>query len=311
MRLLCRHVRRILPGFWSIDPYWTIGARSPILSEITTIFRPIFTAVFIAVVTAVALEARFIRPFASRRTIVRPAVGSIAVIRPVVAIIPVTEPIILLAISPERPIAAILIVAILIVAATIVIGVVAIVAVAIEAAFLPVVLAKRLPLLLSATLLLGANCTSRSTWLRSTAEIIASVVSALVTVNFIAKFKAIRPRHTTWCTRRRLTWLLELLAIRHDDPVIMLGVLQVVLRQNSIARRLRITCERLIFLGDMGRCSADLHIGTVGFKTTRKWILSLAARVDRRTAVAVAVAVAIIAAATATILLMLTWSHWL
>ncbi len=307
MRLLCRHVRRTLPGFWSIDPYWTIGARSPILSEITTIFRPIFTAILIAVVTAVALEARFIRPFASRRTIVRPAVGSIAVIRPVVAIIPVTEPIVLLAISPERPISTILIVA-----ATIVIGVV-IVAVAVEAAFLAVVLPERLwpLLLLSATLLLGANCNSRSTRLRSAAEILASVVSALVTVNFIAKFKPIRPRHTTWCTRGRLTWLLELLAIRHDDPVIMLGVLQIVLRQNSIARRLRITCERLIFLGDMGGCSADLHIGTVGFKTTRKWILSLAARVDRRTAVVVAVTVAIIAAATATILLMLTWSHWL
>jgi len=68
---------------------------------------------------------------------------------------------------------------------------------------------------------------------------------------------------------------LQLLAIGHDDAAVVLGVLQIILRQHRIAGGLRIASERQIFLGDVRRGAPDLHIRTVGFETARKWILAL------------------------------------
>jgi hypothetical protein len=69
--------------------------------------------------------------------------------------------------------------------------------------------------------------------------------------------------------------LLQLLAIGHDDAAVVLGVLQIVLREHRVAGGLRVASERKIFLGDMCRGTADLHIRTVGFETARKRILAL------------------------------------
>jgi hypothetical protein len=68
---------------------------------------------------------------------------------------------------------------------------------------------------------------------------------------------------------------LQLLAIGHDDAAVVLGVLQIILRQHRIAGGLRIASERQIFLGDVRRGTPDLHIRAVGFETARKWILAL------------------------------------
>jgi len=68
---------------------------------------------------------------------------------------------------------------------------------------------------------------------------------------------------------------LQLLAIGHDDAAVVLGVLQIILRQHRIAGGLRIASERQIFLGDVRRGAPDLHIRAVGFETARKWILAL------------------------------------
>ena len=67
----------------------------------------------------------------------------------------------------------------------------------------------------------------------------------------------------------QLAWLLQLLAIGHDDAVIMLCVLQIVLAEHRVARRLGIARKREIFLGDVRGCAPDLHIRSVGFEATR------------------------------------------
>jgi hypothetical protein len=86
--------------------------------------------------------------------------------------------------------------------------------------------------------------------------------------------------------------LLQLLAIRHDDTVVVLGVLQVVLSEHGVAGRLRVASERQVFLGNMCRSAPDFHVGTIGFETARKRILALSIPV-------------VIVAATAAILLSL------
>jgi hypothetical protein len=69
--------------------------------------------------------------------------------------------------------------------------------------------------------------------------------------------------------------LLQLLAIGHDDAAVVLGMLQIILRQHRVAGGLRIASERQIFLGDVRRGAADLHVRAVGFETARKRILAL------------------------------------
>ena len=63
--------------------------------------------------------------------------------------------------------------------------------------------------------------------------------------------------------------LLQLLAIGHDDAHIVLGVLQIILRQHRVAGRLSIARESQILLGDMRRRAPDFHIRSIGFETAR------------------------------------------
>jgi hypothetical protein len=65
----------------------------------------------------------------------------------------------------------------------------------------------------------------------------------------------------------------QLLAISHDDARIMLGVLQIILCQHGIARRLRIAGERKILLRDMRRRPPDFHVRSVGFEAARQRIV--------------------------------------
>jgi hypothetical protein len=70
-----------------------------------------------------------------------------------------------------------------------------------------------------------------------------------------------------------------LLAERHDDAVIVLGVLQVVLGENGIAGRGCVTCERHVFFADMRRSSADFHVRPIAFVAARERTLALAVMV--------------------------------
>ena len=64
----------------------------------------------------------------------------------------------------------------------------------------------------------------------------------------------------------RLARGLELLAIGHDDAIVVLGMLQIVFCEHAVARRLRIACKRQIFLSDMRWRAANLYVGPVGLK---------------------------------------------
>ena len=64
---------------------------------------------------------------------------------------------------------------------------------------------------------------------------------------------------------------------RHDDAVVMLGVLEIALRRDQVAGSERVAGERHVFLGDMRRGPANFHVGTVRFKAPRQRILGLAA----------------------------------
>ena len=68
----------------------------------------------------------------------------------------------------------------------------------------------------------------------------------------------------------------ELRLRRHDDAAIMLGVLEIALGRDQIARRQRVARERHVLFGDMCRGPADLHVGPIGFVAPCQWILGLA-----------------------------------
>ena len=64
---------------------------------------------------------------------------------------------------------------------------------------------------------------------------------------------------------------------RHDDAIVMLGVLEIALGRDHVAGGERVAGERHVFLGDMRRGAPDLHVGPVQFIVPRQWILGLAA----------------------------------
>jgi hypothetical protein len=54
-----------------------------------------------------------------------------------------------------------------------------------------------------------------------------------------------------------------LLAERHDDAIVMFCVLQIVLSQDRITGRARVTGKRHVFLGDVGWRTADFNVRAV------------------------------------------------
>ena len=87
-----------------------------------------------------------------------------------------------------------------------------------------------------------------------------------------------------------------LLAEGHDDAVVMLGVLQVVLSQNRVTGRLRVACERDVLLSDMSRRAAQFDVRPRTFEATRQRVLTFA--------VLVIIVVIIVAAAAASAVLL-------
>jgi hypothetical protein len=66
---------------------------------------------------------------------------------------------------------------------------------------------------------------------------------------------------------------------RHDDAIVVLGVLEIVLGHHRVARGLGVARQLRIFLGDMGGVTAHLHVRTVALVIARKRIGMLASTV--------------------------------
>ena len=74
-------------------------------------------------------------------------------------------------------------------------------------------------------------------------------------------------------------WRDLLVAEGHDDAVVVLGVLQIVLGQHRIAGRRRIAGERHVLLGDMRGRAADLYVRARALEAARERALPLAVAV--------------------------------
>jgi hypothetical protein len=98
---------------------------------------------------------------------------------------------------------------------------------------------------------------------------------------------------------------LELFPVGHDDAVVVLGVLEIILCQHPVTRRLGVACQGKVFLRNMRRCAAHFHVWSVRFETPRQRVLPLALVISTT-----ATAVVVVATATTAVLLMLTWPHW-
>ncbi len=96
-------------------------------------------------------------------------------------------------------------------------------------------------------------------------HVVGTAVVAIFVIAKIVAVKALGPARPTLA----VVALLELLAVRHDDAVVMLGMLQIVFSQHRIARGCGIACERQIFLGDMCRCAAHFHIRAIQLEAAR------------------------------------------
>jgi hypothetical protein len=70
--------------------------------------------------------------------------------------------------------------------------------------------------------------------------------------------------------------LADLLAVGHDDAIVVLSMLEIVLSQNRVTRRLGIPCQRHVFFGNVSGRAAQLHIRTVTLETPRQRVLAFA-----------------------------------
>jgi hypothetical protein len=99
---------------------------------------------------------------------------------------------------------------------------------------------------------------------------------ALVVAELVASIHRVEPITGNAAVHTLATGAHLLIAEGHDDAIVVLGMLEVVLGQHRIARRRRVACERHVFLGDVRRGSADLYVRTRAFEAAREWALSLA-----------------------------------
>jgi hypothetical protein len=75
-------------------------------------------------------------------------------------------------------------------------------------------------------------------------------------------------------TIRHIALANRLIAERHYDAIIMLGMLQIVLRQDRISGRLGVTRQRHVFLGNVSRRATDLDVWAIALKIASQRILS-------------------------------------
>jgi hypothetical protein len=161
------------------------------------------------------------------------------------------------------------------------------------------IFAMLLPVVIAAVLILKARLIILMPlhgWLIALPHFIRLIVGGVITFEALGSAMATAVHLTA-----RLLPLL--LAVGQYDAVVMLRVLQIILRQHRIARRLSIACQREILLGDMRRRATNLHFGPVGLKASRQGIISLSMVII--VAVTLVVIVIIISATAAAMLLSL------
>jgi hypothetical protein len=95
-----------------------------------------------------------------------------------------------------------------------------------------------------------AFCLSAEAGLRALLRVVASVETALA--------------------------LADLLAVSHDDAIVVLRMLEIVFHQNRITGRLGIPGERHVLLSNVSGRAAQLHIRTVALETPRQRVLAFA-----------------------------------
>ena len=116
-------------------------------------------------------------------------------------------------------------------------------------------------------------------------EAVVEPLLPLVVAELVADVARLgNPAHALAIAVDRIDRLGQLLAIGHDDARVMLGVLQIVLCQHGIARRLRIAGERKILLRDMRRRTPDFYVRSVGFEAARQRIVVFAIVIPAATA---------------------------
>ena len=116
-------------------------------------------------------------------------------------------------------------------------------------------------------------------WLQIRAKIIAAIVLVVFTGVEAVLARHLAARHATgeWIAA---TLADLLLAEAHDDAIVVLGVLHIVFSQHRIARRVRITRQRHVFLGDMRRRATEFDVRTGALKAACQRILRLAVTIS-------------------------------
>jgi hypothetical protein len=129
------------------------------------------------------------------------------------------------------------------------------------------------------------------------AHLLTILITELVAHSRLAEAERARPVHARVRIAATLSDLL--LAVCHDDAIVVLGVLQVVLCQNGISARLRISRQGHIFFSDMSGRPAKFYVGSRALEAPRQRILTLTVLI------AVVAAAAIVASASSAVLLSL------
>jgi hypothetical protein len=316
LRTVCVALRIIcaVRALWPLEAFGTgatILRRTAILTEVLTLIWPLIGSLIWTLIWPVllrpvtAIVALFIGAIATITLIVATIVGAeIAV----VAIIPIAESVLLLAITTERPVAPLL-VALAVLLATLVTTLRAVISIVLTVIWSVLILmgrTRRLVVAVHAGLVasLGASYWGCARLGAAAKIVLAGFAEFVVTGVFDLKAVA---THAAWLGLL-LAGRLELLAIGHDDAIVVFSVLEIVLCQNPVAGRLGVAGKLQIFFSDVGRGAAHLHVGSVRFKAARQRVLALADLVVAP--VAAAATVVIVATATTAVLLMLTWPHW-
>ncbi len=75
--------------------------------------------------------------------------------------------------------------------------------------------------------------------------------------------------------------LLLLRLSRHNEPIVVLAMLQIALCPNAITRRLGISRQRLVLLKNMARCTSNFYIRAVALQAAVKLMLRFASTTAR------------------------------
>lgn len=106
---------------------------------------------------------------------------------------------------------------------------------------------------------------------RAIETLIIAVVVVIVPVHRFRPADGAHKRTIGVATRTHV-----LLTERHDDAIVVLGVLQIVFCQNRVTGRRGVARQRHVFLGNMGRCAPNFDVRAGTLKAPRHRVLRFA-----------------------------------